>query len=172
MEIVESHTRNELAFPRMWRRATPSNRISIGGMAYSGGSGGNSDGDGSVKASFDTLLFWSKDLLEYPVLSGWQYPPPDIGVLSEGGTKNIVIRDKDEADHERLQAGQLRPRSILHRHEPLGCYKIRMLTTFFFILEFDLPVWRATSCRAADQWTSIDNIFHTFPREVRFEYAG
>ena len=33
----------------VWRRASPSNRISIGGMAYSGGSGGNTAGEGSVK---------------------------------------------------------------------------------------------------------------------------
>jgi len=31
------------------RRASPSNRISIGGMAYSGGSGNNTDGQGSAK---------------------------------------------------------------------------------------------------------------------------
>ena len=117
MDFVESRTRNDFAFLRIWRRASPSNRISIGGMAYSGGSGGNSDGDGSVKASVDKKLFWNMDLLEILALSGWQYPTPDIGVLSEGGTKNFVIWDKDEADHERLQAGKFRPGSILHRQE-------------------------------------------------------
>ena len=103
-----------------WRRASPSNRISIGGMAYSGGSGANSDGDGSVKVSFVTLhavTVLNLDLLEFLALSGWQYPTPDIGVLSEGGTKNFVIWDKDEADHERLQAGKFRPGSVLHRQE-------------------------------------------------------
>ena len=146
MEIVESRTRNDFAFLHMWRRASPSNRISIGGMAYSGGSGGNSDGDGNVKASFDMILFWNMDLLEFLVLSGWQYPTSDICILSEGGTEDFVIWDKDEADHERLQAGKFRPGSILHRQESRNPHLIDaskavlLILIFKFFLEFDLPV--------------------------------